>query len=139
MVIPLLSFFGKFKELSEPKEKNISLSPLFLQIDEGEIQESVKHSEEPGIVVFEDAANKEAMTEVGMNLLQPPANVAFLQAVDQPEVASGSDVFWRPMPKLAPLGLMSSNLPSDQRVLGNKSMPSLASAAVRLSLPKPMD
>ncbi|XP_073466888.1 MAX gene-associated protein [Aquarana catesbeiana] len=132
-------FFGKFKELSEPKEKNISLSPLFLQIDEGEIQESVKHSEEPGIVVFEDAANKEAMTEVGMNLLQPPANVAFLQAVDQPEVASGSDVFWRPMPKLAPLGLMSSNLPSDQRVLGNKSMPSLASAAVRLSLPKPMD
>ncbi|XP_040189818.1 MAX gene-associated protein isoform X2 [Rana temporaria] len=132
-------FFEKFKELSEPKEKNISLSPLFLQIDEGEIRESIKHSEEPGIVVFEDAANKEAMTEVGMDLLQPPANVTFLQAVDQPEVASSSDVFWRPMPKLAPLGLMSSNVPSDQRVLGNKSMPSLASAAIRLSLPKPMD
>lgn len=132
-------FLGRFKELPEPKEKNVALSSLFLQLEEGEIQESVKHSEAPGIVVFDDVASKSALTEVENDLLQPPANVTFLQAVDKPEVASSPNVFWRPMPKLAPLGLKSSNVPSDQRVLGNKSMPSLASAAIRLSSPQHMD
>ncbi|XP_072284789.1 MAX gene-associated protein isoform X2 [Pyxicephalus adspersus] len=131
-------YFGGFKELSEPKEKDISLSPLFLQLDEGEIQESVKHSEEPGIVIYEDVAKKEALTKVE-NDLQPSANMAIFQAADKPGVLSDSNVFWRPMPKLAPLGLKSSGIQSDQKPLGNKSMPSLASATVRLSPPKPMD
>ncbi|KAM5129344.1 MAX gene-associated protein [Mantella aurantiaca] len=127
-------FFGRLKELCEAKEKNISLSPLFLQLDEGEIHESVKHSEEPGFVVFEDGISKEELTTV-----EPPSNLAFPHAIDKPRAASSSDVFWRPMPKLAPLGLKSSNVLSDQRAMGNKSMPSLASAAVRLSPPKPID
>ncbi|XP_018415557.1 PREDICTED: MAX gene-associated protein [Nanorana parkeri] len=131
-------FFGRFKELPEPKENNVSLSPLFLQLDEAEIQGSVKHIEEPGIA-FEDVDGKAALTKVEDDLLQPPANVAFLQAIDKPGVASSPNMFWRPMPKLAPLGLKSSNVPSDQRVSGNKSMPSLASAAIRLSSPNHMD
>ncbi|KAM9294408.1 LOW QUALITY PROTEIN: MAX gene-associated protein [Gastrophryne carolinensis] len=127
-------FFDRFKELSESKE-NLLLSPLFLQLREGEIQENIKNTEEPSILVFEDAATKAKPCDFQIS----PSNMEPVQAVENAAVPSTSDEFWRPMPKLAPLGLKSPTVTGDQRVLLNKSMPSLASAAVRLSSPKPME
>ncbi|XP_069807487.1 MAX gene-associated protein isoform X2 [Dendropsophus ebraccatus] len=133
--------FARFKDVAETKEKNVSFSPLFMSLEEGEIPDSIKHQEETGSMVFEGNARKEPpLTDVRTQsgLHHPPATLLSPQNTDKP-VTSCSDVFWRPMPKLAPLGLKAHTVPSDQRVLANKSMPSLASVAVRLSSPKTTD
>ncbi|XP_068110400.1 MAX gene-associated protein [Hyperolius riggenbachi] len=135
-------FLGRLKELSEARERNVSLSPLFLQFDEGDLQESGKPNEDPEIVVFEDGDGREQMSGVmgkPCNLQTSPANVSAFQTLEKPLLAPSTDAFWRPMPKLAPLGLKSPPQKVDARVIGNKSMPSLASAAIRLSSPKPME
>lgn len=133
--------FGRFKEGSETKEKNISFSSLFMQLEEGEIPDSIKPNEEASIVAFEGGAGKvpSVTNMVGTSGLHPPSAAASTpQKIDNP-VTSCSDVFWRPMPKLAPLGLKTHTIPSDQRALANKSMPSLASVTMRLSSPKTTD
>ncbi|XP_075700971.1 MAX gene-associated protein isoform X2 [Rhinoderma darwinii] len=130
--------FGRFKEVSKTKENNLSFSPLFMQLEEGEIHDRMNNNEEAGVVAFEGSAKKEPpltdVIETQSEFHQPPATETTPQKADQP-AASGSDVYWRPMPKLAPLGLKSPTTPSDQRVLASKSMPSLASVATRLSSP----
>ncbi|XP_075050714.1 MAX gene-associated protein-like [Mixophyes fleayi] len=131
--------FGRFKELSETKEKNISLSPLFLQLEEGEIQESIRHNQDGGI--FETDATKEPLINVAEKQCggqKPPVTVSHCHKTET-TVTSGSDVLWKPMPKLAPLGLKSPTLTSDQKILGSLSMPTLASVAIRLNSPKTMD
>ncbi|XP_056402642.1 MAX gene-associated protein isoform X2 [Hyla sarda] len=131
--------FGHFKEAAEIKEKPAPFSPLFMHLEEGEILDSIKHNEEAGSTVSYGGARKgpPPTDAVGTQsgLLQPPATLLTPQKTDKP-VNSCPDVFWRPMPKLAPLGLKSHPIPTDQRALANKSMPSLASVAVRLSSPK---
>ncbi|KAM3918254.1 MAX gene-associated protein [Leptodactylus fuscus] len=129
---------GRFKEVPETKEKSHSFSPLFMQLEEGEIPDCSKHKEERGIVVFEGGAIKEPPltslvgTQSGFQNL--PSTALTSQKNVRP-VTPCSDAFWRPMPKLAPLGLKSQTLPSEQ-VLASKPMPSLASVAMRLSSPK---
>lgn len=134
--------FGRFKDGLDTKEKNISFSSLFMQLEEGEIPDSIKPNEEASILALEGGAGKVPPvtnmvgTQSGLHL--PSATASTPQKIDNP-VTSCSDVFWRPMPKLAPLGLKSHTIPSDQRVLANKSMPSLASVTMRLSSPKTTD
>ncbi|XP_063803987.1 MAX gene-associated protein isoform X8 [Pseudophryne corroboree] len=133
--------FGRFRELSETREKNISLSPLFLQLEEGEIQESIKHNDDGGIVVFEDIVTKEPLINVvekPCGVQKPQVTVLSCQTTEK-QLSSGSDVLWKPMPKLAPLGLKSPTLTSDQKILGSLPMPTLASVAMRLNPPKPAD
>ncbi|XP_071971794.1 MAX gene-associated protein isoform X2 [Engystomops pustulosus] len=131
--------FSRFKEVSETKEKNLSFSPLFMQLEEGEIPDTVKHNEEASIMVLDGGAKKDPAVTVPINVvraqreLQPPPPKTDTQG------SSCSDVFWRPMPKLAPLGLKSQAVASDQRVLASKPMPSLASVAMILSSPKTKD
>ncbi|XP_044127733.1 MAX gene-associated protein isoform X3 [Bufo gargarizans] len=133
--------FGRFKDGPETKD-NISFSPLFMQLEEGEILDNSKLNEGASLGVFAGGARKEPhLTEAAgtsIGLRQPPATVPTYQRTDQ-SMGSCSDVFWRPMPKLAPLGLKSCTLPSDQRVLASKPMPSLASVAMKLSSPESTD
>ncbi|XP_040267669.1 MAX gene-associated protein-like isoform X3 [Bufo bufo] len=134
--------FGRFKDGPETKENNISFSPLFMQLEEGEILDNSKLNEGASLGVFAGGARKEPyLTEAAgtsIGLRQPPATVPTHQRTDQ-SMGSCSDVFWRPMPKLAPLGLKSYTLPSDQSVLASKPMPSLASVAMKLSSPESTD
>ncbi|XP_078515776.1 MAX gene-associated protein [Lissotriton helveticus] len=54
-----------------------------------------------------------------------------LQKKTKQELGS-ADTVWRPMPKLAPLGLKVSNLPADQDGQANKVMPPLAPVTTKL-------
>ncbi|KAM4014030.1 MAX gene-associated protein isoform 2-T4 [Anomaloglossus baeobatrachus] len=124
----------------EVKEKHMAFNSFFMQLEEGEIPDSTKHHQETVTVAFEGGASREPpLTEVGAQsgLHQTPASNA--STCEKTEKTVTSDVFWRPMPKLTPFGLKSHTLPSDQRSLASKSMPSLASVTVRLSSPKTTD
>ncbi|KAM4663547.1 MAX gene-associated protein [Discoglossus pictus] len=122
--------FGRFKELSEIKEKNSSLSPLFLQLEEGEMQENSRQIEEAGIMAFvgDEASPSSSRTSFGLQ----EANVTSNQMMTKQEY-SVTDSLWRPMPKLAPLGLKAATLSAEQRAQENKAMPSLAPVTVILN------
>ncbi|XP_073442542.1 MAX gene-associated protein isoform X2 [Dendrobates tinctorius] len=123
---------GRCKEGPEAKVKSVSFSPFFMQLEEGEIPDNSKSNQEAGFGAFEAGARQgHSLPDVG-----PPA---FVSAYEKTEKPATSDVFWRPMPKLTPFGLKSHTVPNDQRVLASKSMPSLASVAMRLSSPKTAD
>ncbi|XP_077120265.1 MAX gene-associated protein isoform X2 [Ranitomeya variabilis] len=123
---------GKCKEEQEAKEKNVSFNPFFTHLEEGEILDSSKYNQEAGFGACEVEARREPpLPDVGAQSGPP----TFASTCENTEKTVTSDVFWRPMPKLTPFGLKSHTVPSDQRVLASKSMPSLASVAMRLSSP----
>ncbi|XP_073494919.1 MAX gene-associated protein isoform X2 [Phyllobates terribilis] len=127
---------GRCKEGPEAEEKNLSFSPFPMQLEEGEIPDSTKHNPEASVVACEGGARREPpLPDVGAQS-GPPMFTSTRAKTEKPVT---SDVFWRPMPKLTPFGLKSQTIPSDQRVLASKSMPSLASVAMRLSSPKTTD
>ncbi|XP_053553797.1 MAX gene-associated protein [Bombina bombina] len=119
--------FGRFKE------KSSSLSPLFLHFEEGEVQETSKQNEEAGIVEFVGNTQDEpssSSNKVTSSFHESNVNATSHQKVAKQEnPPSGS--LWRPMPKLAPLGLKT--LTADQRAQERKAMPSLAPVALRLN------
>ncbi|CAH2327810.1 MAX gene-associated isoform X1 [Pelobates cultripes] len=126
--------FGQFKELARIKEK-VSLSHLFLQLEEGEIQDFAQKSEDTGAMTVETDAKKVTVPELAEKSLgiQEENNYALTPGKVSKQESSSSDAWWRPMPKLAPLGLKAATLSADQRVLPSKAMPSLAPVAKRLT------
>ncbi|CAJ0934151.1 unnamed protein product, partial [Ranitomeya imitator] len=123
---------SKCKEEQEAKEKNVSFNPFVMHLEEGEILDSSKYNREAGFGACEVEARREPpLPDVGAQSGPP----TFASTCENTEKTVTSDVFWRPMPKLTPFGLKSHTVPSDQRVLASKSMPSLASVAMRLSSP----
>ncbi|XP_063296323.1 MAX gene-associated protein [Pelobates fuscus] len=126
--------FGQFKELSGIKEK-VSLSPFFLQLEEGEIQDFAKKSEDTGAMTVETDAEKVTVPELAEKSfgIQEENNYALTPGKVSKQESSSSYAWWRPMPKLAPLGLKAATLSADQRVLPSKAMPSLAPVAKRLN------
>ncbi|XP_018086530.1 MAX gene-associated protein isoform X2 [Xenopus laevis] len=125
--------FGRLKELSEMKEKNVSLSPLFLQLEEGEIQEGAKQNEEPEMVPFLGSSSKESLSPAdGKTCSVPDPSVS----MPSTEMSAKQETLWRPMPKLAPLGLKAAAISADQKAHGSRSMPTLAPVNMRLNPPK---
>ncbi|MEE6492537.1 hypothetical protein FKM82_016599 [Ascaphus truei] len=125
--------FGRFKDLTEIKEKSLSFSPLFLQLEEGEVPDSSKQNEEAGIMKFV-GNNKEILPSSNRKSggrQQVTGNVSPHQRLTEQETA-GADALWKPMPKLAPLGLKAASSSGQQSVQGSKAMPSLAPVSMRL-------
>ncbi|KAE8587171.1 hypothetical protein XENTR_v10021880 [Xenopus tropicalis] len=125
--------FGRLKDLSEIKEKNVSLSPLFLHLEEGEIQEGVRQIEEPETVTFLGSSSKESLSPADGKACSGQDTSA---SVSSTEKSANQEAMWRPMPKLAPLGLKAAATSSDQNAHGSRCMPILAPVTMRLSPPK---
>ncbi|KAM7041894.1 MAX gene-associated protein isoform 2-T3 [Acridotheres tristis] len=139
---------GSFKDLSDVPEGGGSLSPLLLHLEDDDLSDGDKNSGEPSsetdvlkIVIGTEMKNplsNLSVTSGGngktVTTLSDAANVTppVLQMKTNPE-ASNADTSWRPMPKLAPLGLKVASLPVDSEGQSNKVMPLLAPVVAKLA------
>ncbi|XP_064920642.1 MAX gene-associated protein isoform X4 [Columba livia] len=139
---------GSFKDLSEVPEGGGSISPLLLHLEDDDLTDGDKNSGEPSseadvlkIVIGADMKDplpnlslptsgngKTGTTLAETTNVTPPV----LQMKTNPE-ASNADALWRPMPKLAPLGLKVASLPADSEGQSNKVMPLLAPVVAKLA------
>ncbi|XP_036239638.1 MAX gene-associated protein isoform X5 [Molothrus ater] len=138
---------GSFKDLSEVPGGGGSLSPLLLHLEDDDLSDGDKNSGEPSseadvlkIVIGTEMKNplsNLSVTSSGngktVTTLSDATNVTppILQMKTNPE-AGNADKSWRPMPKLAPLGLKVASLPVDSEGQSNKVMPLLAPVAAKL-------
>ncbi|XP_053800677.1 MAX gene-associated protein isoform X4 [Vidua chalybeata] len=139
---------GSFKELSEVPGGGGSLSPLLLHLEDDDLNDGDKNSGEPSseadvlkIVIGTEMKNplsNLSVTSGGngktVTTLSDATNVTppVLQMKTNPE-ASNADKSWRPMPKLAPLGLKVASVPVDSEGQSNKVMPLLAPVVAKLA------
>lgn len=140
---------GSFKDLSEVPEGGGSISPLLLHLEDDDLTDGDKNSGEPSseadvlkIVIgteLKDPLPNLSVTSGGngktVTTLAETTNVTppVLQMKTNPE-ASNADTLWRPMPKLAPLGLKTASLPVDSEgQSNNKVMPLLAPVVAKLA------
>uniref|UniRef100_A0A8C3XB23 MAX gene-associated protein n=1 Tax=Cyanoderma ruficeps TaxID=181631 RepID=A0A8C3XB23_9PASS len=139
---------GSFKDLSEVPESGGSLSPLLLHLEDDELSDGDKNSGEPSseadvlkIVIGTEMKNPLSdlsVTSGGngktVTTLSDATNVTppVLQMKTNLE-SSNADTSWRPMPKLAPLGLKVASLPVDSEGQSNKVMPLLAPIVGKLA------
>ncbi|XP_014724741.1 PREDICTED: MAX gene-associated protein isoform X4 [Sturnus vulgaris] len=139
---------SSFKDLSDVPEGGGSLSPLLLHLEDDDLSDGDKNSGEPSsetdvlkIVIGTEMKNplsNLSVTSGGngktVTTLSDAANVTppVLQMKTNPE-ASNADTSWRPMPKLAPLGLKVASLPVDSEGQSNKVMPLLAPVVAKLA------
>ncbi|XP_042646604.1 MAX gene-associated protein isoform X7 [Tyto alba] len=139
---------GSFKDLSEVPEGGGSISPLLLHLEDDDLTDGDKNSGEPSseadvlkIVIgaeMKDPLPSLSATSGGngktVTTLAETASVTppVLQMKTNPE-ASNADTLWRPMPKLAPLGLKVASLPADSEGQSNKVMPLLAPVVAKLA------
>ncbi|XP_054256697.1 MAX gene-associated protein [Indicator indicator] len=139
---------GSFKDLSEGPESGGSISPLLLHLEDCDLTDGDKNSGEPSsepdvlkIVIgteMKDPLPKLSRTSGGngttATTLAETSNVTppVLQMKTNSEAGS-ADTLWRPMPKLAPLGLKVASLPADSEGQSNKVMPLLAPIVAKLA------
>ncbi|XP_035395283.1 MAX gene-associated protein isoform X7 [Cygnus atratus] len=135
---------GSFKDLSEVPEGGGSLSPLLLHLEDDDITDGDKNSGEPSseadvlkIVIgaeMKDPLPNLSITSGGNGKTAESTSVTppVLQMKTNPE-ASNADTLWRPMPKLAPLGLKVASLPVDSEGQSTKVMPLLAPIVAKLA------
>ncbi|OXB70478.1 UNVERIFIED_CONTAM: hypothetical protein H355_012076, partial [Colinus virginianus] len=139
---------GSFKDLSEVPESGGSLSPLLLHLEDDDLSEGDKNSGEPSseadvLKIVIGAEMKDTLPNLSVSSSgngKAVANAAeatsvtppILQMKTNPE-ASNADTLWRPMPKLAPLGLKVASLPVDSEGQSAKVMPLLAPIVAKLS------
>ncbi|XP_026704894.1 MAX gene-associated protein isoform X5 [Athene cunicularia] len=140
---------GSFKDLSEVPEGSGSISPLLLHLEDDDLNDGDKNSGEPSsegdvlkIVIgaeMKDPLHNLSVTSGGngktVTTLAETTGVTppVLQMKTNPE-ASNADTLWRPMPKLAPLGLKVASLPADSEgQSSNKVMPLLAPVVAKLA------
>ncbi|KAJ7344812.1 hypothetical protein JRQ81_000762 [Phrynocephalus forsythii] len=133
---------GNFKDLSVVRGNSDSITPLLLHLDDDDLPDGNRNSEE--VLSESDSLKIMLSSEVrDQNLdllainsdgnkktvvsLSKPRSVSppILQMKTNLET-SKTDVAWRPMPKLAPLGLKAANLSSDSEGQNTRAMPSLA-------------
>uniref|UniRef100_A0A8C3KF74 MAX gene-associated protein n=1 Tax=Calidris pygmaea TaxID=425635 RepID=A0A8C3KF74_9CHAR len=139
---------GSFKDLSEVPEGSGSISPLLLHLEDDDLTDGDKNSGEPsseadvlkivigaemkdplpGLSITSGGNGKTVTTLAETSNVTPPV----LQMKTNPE-ASNADTLWRPMPKLAPLGLKVASLPVDSEGQSNKVMPLLAPIVAKLA------
>ncbi|XP_068253593.1 MAX gene-associated protein isoform X2 [Nyctibius grandis] len=139
---------GSFKDLSEVSEGGGSISPLLLHLEDDDLTDGDKNSGEPSteadvlkIVIgaeMKDPLPNLSITSGGndktVTTLADTVNVTppVLQMKTNAET-SNADALWRPMPKLAPLGLKAASLPVDSEGQSNKVMPLLAPIVAKLA------
>ncbi|XP_057881547.1 MAX gene-associated protein isoform X4 [Melospiza georgiana] len=139
---------GSFKDLSEVPGGGGSLSPLLLHLEDDDLSDGDKNSGDPSseadvlkIVIGTEMKNplsNLSVTSGGngktVTTLSDATNVTppILQMKTNPE-AGNADKSWRPMPKLAPLGLKVASLPVDSEGQSNKVMPLLAPIVAKLA------
>nr|XP_033807785.1 MAX gene-associated protein isoform X2 [Geotrypetes seraphini] len=134
--------FGNFKSFSDVRESSGSISPLLLHLEDDELHDPEKHLEQPSsqpsilklvmgsekdIALLSDGKKKTKDFLESDKLPSTP----ILQIKSSQETSS-TDSLWRPMPKLAPLGLKAAQLPADQEGQSTKVMPSLAPVVLKL-------
>nr|XP_009682936.1 PREDICTED: MAX gene-associated protein [Struthio camelus australis] len=139
---------GSFKDLSEVPEGGGSISPLLLHLEDDDLPDGDKNSGEPSseadvlkivigaevkdpvpnLSVARGGSGKTVTSLVETTSATPPV----LQMKTNPE-ASNADTLWRPMPKLAPLGLKVASLPVDSEGQSTKVMPLLAPVVSKLT------
>ncbi|OPJ82959.1 MAX gene-associated protein isoform X4 [Patagioenas fasciata] len=139
---------GSFKDLSEVPEGGGSISPLLLHLEDDDLTDGDKNSGEPSseadvLKIVIGADMKDPLPNLSLptsgngrtgTTLAETTNVTppVLQMKTNPE-ASNADALWRPMPKLAPLGLKVASLPADSEGQSNKVMPLLAPIVAKLA------
>ncbi|XP_020649385.3 MAX gene-associated protein isoform X1 [Pogona vitticeps] len=133
---------GNLKDLSVIRGNSDSITPLLLHLDDDDLPDGNKNSEvvsseseslkfmlsskvkdqNPDLPAVNNAGNKKTVVS-----LSKPRNVSppFLQMKTNLETGK-TDMTWRPMPKLAPLGLKAANFLLDSEGQNIKAMPSLA-------------
>uniref|UniRef100_A0A8V5FQ03 MAX gene-associated protein n=1 Tax=Melopsittacus undulatus TaxID=13146 RepID=A0A8V5FQ03_MELUD len=139
---------GSFKDLAEVPDGGGSISPLLLHLEDDDLTDGDKNSGEPSseadvlkivigaemkdplpnLAVTSGGNDKTVTALVETTSVTPPV----LQMKTNPE-ASTADALWRPMPKLAPLGLKVASLPVDSEGQSNKVMPLLAPVVAKLA------
>ncbi|XP_064318557.1 MAX gene-associated protein isoform X4 [Phalacrocorax carbo] len=139
---------GTFKDLSEVPEGGGSISPLLLHLEDDDLTDGDKNAGEPSseadvlkivigaemkdplpnLSVTSGGNGKKVTTLAETTSVTPPV----LQMKTSPEV-SNADALWRPMPKLAPLGLKVASLPVDSEGQSNKVMPLLAPVVAKVT------
>ncbi|XP_065491281.1 MAX gene-associated protein isoform X4 [Caloenas nicobarica] len=139
---------GSFKDLSEVPESGGSISPLLLHLEDDDLTDGDKNSGEPSseadvLKIVIGADMKDPLPNLSVpsggngktgTSLAETTNVTppVLQMKTNPE-AGNADALWRPMPKLAPLGLKVASLPADSEGQSNKVMPLLAPVVAKLA------
>ncbi|XP_077935625.1 MAX gene-associated protein isoform X3 [Halichoerus grypus] len=136
------------KELPEVQGESDSVSPLLLHLEDDDFSENEKQLAEPAsepdvLKIVIDSEIKDSLlshrkaSDGGKSTSGVPAEP---ESVSSPPVLhmkaglenSSTDTLWRPMPKLAPLGLKVANPSSDADGQSLKVMPSLAPVAAKV-------
>ncbi|XP_023475276.1 MAX gene-associated protein isoform X8 [Equus caballus] len=136
------------KELPDVQGESDSVSPLLLHLEDDDFSESEKQLAEPAsepdvLKIVIDSEIKDPLlshrkaNDGGKNTSGVPAEP---ESVSSPPVLhmkaglenSSTDTLWRPMPKLAPLGLKVANPSSDADGQSLKVMPCLAPVAAKV-------
>ncbi|XP_051039612.1 MAX gene-associated protein isoform X3 [Phodopus roborovskii] len=136
------------KELPDVQEESESISPLLLHLEDDDFSENEKQpgdtASEPDVLkIVIDSEIKDShvphkkTNDGGKRTSGLPAEP---ESVSSPPILhmktgpenSNTDTLWRPMPKLAPLGLKVANPPSDIDGQSLKVMPSLAPIASKV-------
>ncbi|XP_030887433.1 MAX gene-associated protein isoform X5 [Leptonychotes weddellii] len=138
------------KELPDVQGESDSVSPLLLHLEDDDFSENEKQLAEPAsepdvLKIVIDSEIKDSLlshrkaSDGGKSTSGVPAEP---ESVSSPPVLhmkaglenSSTDTLWRPMPKLAPLGLKVANPSSDADGQSLKVMPSLAPVAAKVGL-----
>ncbi|XP_062973752.1 MAX gene-associated protein-like [Elgaria multicarinata webbii] len=138
---------GSFKDLSIVRENSDSITPLLLHLDDDDLPEGNRNSgelssESDALKIMLGSELKAPNPDLSaVNSGGSGTNVESLaktRSVSPPILqmktnleAGNTDMTWRPMPKLAPLGLKASNFPLDSEGQNTKMMPSLAPVAAK--------
>ncbi|XP_066199840.1 MAX gene-associated protein isoform X7 [Saccopteryx leptura] len=136
------------KELPDVQGESDSASPLLLHLEDDDFSENEKQISEPAsepdvLKIVIDSEIKDSLlfhrkvSDVGKSTSGVPAEP---ENVSSPPVLhmkaglenSSTDTLWRPMPKLAPLGLKVANPSSDADGQSLKVMPCLAPVAAKV-------
>ncbi|XP_031227410.1 MAX gene-associated protein isoform X4 [Mastomys coucha] len=136
------------KELHDVQEESESISPLLLHLEDDDFSENEKQlgdtASEPDVLkIVIDSEIKDSLvshrksSDGGKSASGLPAEP---ESVSSPPILhmktgpenSNTDTLWRPMPKLAPLGLKVANPPIDADGQSLKVMPALAPIAAKV-------
>ncbi|XP_060118804.1 MAX gene-associated protein-like [Heteronotia binoei] len=141
---------GSFKDFSIAGESNNSITPLLLHLDDDELRNVNRNSRELSsesdalkIMLNSEAKHSDpslsavSVGESGKHMEPLPAKPTHvsppvLQMKTNLE-AGNTDASWRPMPKLAPLGLKAANFSLESEGQNTKVMPVLAPVASKAS------
>lgn len=136
------------KELPDVQEESESISPLLLHLEDDDFSENEKQlgdtASEPDVLkivinseIKDSLVSHRKSSDGGKSTSGLPTEP---EGVSSPPILhmktgpenSNTDTLWRPMPKLAPLGLKAANPPSDTDGQSLKVMPSLAPIAAKV-------